>query len=167
MPNPPSQGEIYCCDADALIDIRNAKLLPQLGKLASSGIVKVPQAIFEEVIAHARSDLSKQISRWNISANVIAPTDMPILQLIPHIEQSYGPRLSIGNHPYGGFWASKKGRGGADSALVATAKVNGWTVISNDVAVHGACLLEQVVCRRWEELARLLRDPGSAQPNLL
>ena len=107
MPSPASQeanrSEIYCCDADALITIRNAKLLPQLSKLASSGVVKVPQAVFEEVSAYAKSDLSKQITKWNTTANVIAPADMPILQIIREIERRYGDRFSIGNHNYGGF----------------------------------------------------------------
>ena len=101
-------------------------------------------------------------------ANVIAPADMPILQIIREIERRYGDRFSIGNHNYGGFWASKKGRGGADSALIATAKVNQWTIISNDVSVHGACLFEQVVCRRWEEIAGLLHyQPGPSQSDFL
>ena len=168
MPSPRSLGEIYCCDADALITIRNAKLLLQLGKLASSGVVKVPQAVFEEVRTSARSNLFKQISTWNTSASVITPADMPILLLIPEIERRYGKPFSIGGLSYRGLWASERGRSGADSVLVATAKANQWTVISNDQSVHGACLFEQVVCRRWEELARVMRPPPRpSQPKLI
>lgn len=168
MPSPRSQGEIYCCDADALITIKYAGLFRQLRKLASSGVIRVPQAVFDEVRSHATSDISRQISNWNRSTSVITPSDMPILQLIPEIERRYGEQFSIGGYRYRGFWASKRAWDGADSALVATAKVNQWTVISNDLSVHGACLFEQVVCRRWEELARLLRPPPRpSQPELI
>ena len=40
--------------------------------------------------------------------------------------------------------------------MVALGKALDIIVISNDDSIHGACALEGVVCRRWEELYRVL-----------
>lgn len=41
------------------------------------------------------------------------------------------------------------------------AKAYGWTVVSNDGSVRGACLLEGIECHSWEQLAHRLDTDGS------
>lgn len=81
--------------------------------------------------------------------------DQRARNLLPEMERKYGQPFHVGGVTYAGFWVtSGRGRKTADGQLVAFARANEWVVISNDVNVHGACLLENVECRRWEHIAR-------------
>ena len=91
--------------------------------------------------------------------------DAPARLLLPAIENRYGPPFNIGGITYPGFWNSKAGRDAADGEVVAFAKAYGWTVISNDNSIHGACLLENSESHRWEYLARLIEaQPEPSEP---
>jgi len=46
---------------------------------------------------------------------------------------------------------------------VALAKSRKWIAVSNDNSIHGACMLENVECRRWEDIGRLLLRPEQPQ----
>lgn len=85
--------------------------------------------------------------------------DPHALEFLPEIERQYGPPFRVGQKTYAGFWQSASGRRSIDGQVVALAKARGWIVISNDDSVHGPCMLEGVLCRRWEEIGRVLLRP--------
>lgn len=85
--------------------------------------------------------------------------DYKALELLPDIEKRYGRRFHIRGKSYRGFWESSSGRKSADAQVLALAKAHGWIAVSNDDSIHGACMLEGVICRRWEEIGRLLLGP--------
>lgn len=145
--------EVLCCDLDALMQLHSAGMIRHLRTLAQEQRLKVPEGIFRE--SRKRDSVIYQgLKRLDASHGVVAvfERDQRALGLLPDMERKYGQPFSVGGVSYGGFWASGRGRKTADGQLVAFAHANGWTVISNDVSVHGACLLENVQCRRWEYL---------------
>ncbi|MFQ5874585.1 MAG: hypothetical protein ACE5JL_12400 [Dehalococcoidia bacterium] len=150
------QDEVYCCDADALIDLANAGFIKDLRKLALLGRLKIPGAVTRDL--RKRSDLGKRIAAWKTTYGVVLELDLPALTLLPDIETKYGNGFNIGGMTYPGLWAGPRARKSADAQVIALAKARAWTVISNDKSVHGACALEDVPCRRWEEVTRALRS---------
>lgn len=152
---PLLPSETYCCDLDALIQLHAAKRFGRLRKLAQGGRLEIAEGIFREA-RRRHQVIFRSLQQWNTKYGVVAMLnkDQAAKDLLPDMETKYGPVFHVGGVTYPGFWASGRGRKTADGQLVAFARANGWVVISNDVSVHGACLLENVECRRWEYLAR-------------
>ena len=162
-----SQGHaIFCCDANALIDFARAGRFTELDALARQGMLRIPMGVYAEVYPHQREGREKRmLVQWKEDARttVILDDDGMAKSLLPAIERTYGPQFHIGGITYPGFWKSKAGRAAADGEVVAFAKAHGWTVVSNDGSVRGACLLESIECHSWEQLAHEL-DTGRSQP---
>lgn len=157
----PIDSVPFCCDADALIEFERARLIQDLNVFAGLRRIRIPRGVYHEVRAYkgVSTALKNAVERWkNLGLVVDLDQDADARRLLPEIETRYGEPFSVGNVTYGGFWRSKAGRNAADGEVVAFAKACGWTVISNDVSVHGACYRERVVCHRWEHLARVIRD---------
>lgn len=147
---------VYCCDADALIEVDRANLLNRLRKLAQLGRWKMPSRVYDEL--HRGSDrLGKRLAEWRKKYDLVVELDATALAYLPDIERAYGEDFHLGGVNYSGFWKSSSGRRSADAQLVALAKARGWIVISNDQSVRGACVLEDVRCSTWETLALELR----------
>jgi len=108
--------------------------------------------------------LAKTIKQWKTKYSFVVNLDPKALELLPDIERNYGPQFSVGGKTYPGFWKSPSGRRSVDAQVVALAESRGWIAVSNDNSIHGACMLENVECRRWEEIGRLLLGPE--QPHL-
>lgn len=157
------QHEVFCCDSDSLINLRDADLLRKLRSLVKNGKVKVPGGVYRE-LQRKTDKLAKTLQTWKKKYSLVVELNHRCLELLPDIEEKYGGPFGIGGKTYGGFWASSSGRRSADAQIVALAKARGWIAISNDNSIHGACMLEDVVCRRWEEMGRLLL--GAEQPTL-
>ncbi len=160
-----SQGRaIFCCDANALIYFARAGRFMELDALARQGLLRIPMGVYDEVFSHQREGREKRLlARWKEDARVAVSLDddAEARSLLPGIERAYGPQFRIGGVTYAGFWNSKAGRDAADGEVVAFAKAYGWTVVSNDGSVRGACLLEGIECHSWEQLAHRLDTDGS------
>jgi hypothetical protein len=145
----------YCCDSDSLINLRDAKLLQNLRQLAQIGALKIAKGVYKEI--HRKTDrLFQTLKQWHDKYSIIVELDQRALTLLPDLETKYGQPFKIGSKQYNGFWASSSGRRAVDAQIIALAKTHNWVVVSNDDSVHGACMLENVVCCRWEELGRIL-----------
>ncbi len=150
--------ETYVCDADSLITLRRhfkRKCITRLRRFAKSGLLRVPEGVARE-LRRKTDHLSNFVKRYEESI-VVRMRDHPKLpgELV-RIESSYGESIRVGNQTYRGFWASQAGRKAADGQVVATARVFGCTVVSDDHAVKLACALENVPCIGWAEFARRL-----------
>lgn len=160
-----SQGHaIFCCDANALINFERAGRFTELDALARRGLLRIPMGVYDEVFPYQREGRERRmLARWKEDARVAVSLDDDdgARSLLPAIERAYGPQFHIGGVAYAGFWSSKAGRGAADGEVVAFAKAYGWTVVSNDGSVRGACLLEGIECHSWEQLAHKLDTDGS------
>lgn len=153
-----TRNEIFCCDLDTLVNLRDAKLLGKLRVLVREERAKIPEGVNRE--ARRKTDrLAKTVENWQKKYGFIVDLDYEALAILPKLEQKYGPPFSIGGKKYPGFWKSPSGRKSVDAQVVALAKSRGWIVVSNDDSVHGACMLEDVGCRRWEEIGRILLGP--------
>jgi hypothetical protein len=161
--NLSSLPNVFCCDSAALIDLRDAGLLRKLGILVESGKAKIPEGVYKE-LKKKTDRLSNTIEQWKKKYSFVISLDLKALELLPDIERKYGPPFSVGGKTYPGFWKSPSGKKSVDAQVVALAKSRVWIVVSNDNSIHGACMLENVKCRRWEEIGRLLMGPE--QPRL-
>ena len=160
--NSPS---IFCCDSSALIDLRDAGLLRKLRTLVQRGRIRIPEGVYKE-LQQKTDQLAKTIEQWKRKYSFVVNLDTKALELLPDIERKYGPQFSVGGKTYAGFWKSPSGRKSADSQVVALSKIRGWIAVSNDNSINGACMLENVECRRWEEIGRLLRPEQHRLPGL-
>jgi hypothetical protein len=149
---------IFCCDSAALIDLQAAGLLHKTRGLVLSGKVKIPEGVYKE-IKQKTDKLAKTIEQWKKKYSFVANLDYKALEQLPNIEKLYGPQFSVGGKTYPGFWKSPSGKKSVDAQVLALAKSRGWIVVSNDNSIHGACMLENTACRRWEEIGRLLLGP--------
>jgi len=147
--------DIYCCDADALIDLHAAGLLGKLRVLAQNGKLKLPEGVFSE-LNRFTDKLATTLASWDAKYGIVVRLNHNDLTLLPRLERQYGSPFHLRGRSYAGFWASASGRRAKDAQVVAVAETRGWTVISNDNSIHGECMLEKVPCRRWEEIGRLL-----------
>lgn len=156
---------IFCCDSSALIDLRDAGLLRKLRTLVQRGRIKIPEGVYKE-LQQQTDQLAKTIEQWKRKYSFSVNLDTKALELLPGIERKYGPQFNVGGKTYAGFWKSPSGRRSADSQVVALSKIHEWTAISNDNSINGACMLENVECRRWEEIGRLLKPEQHRLPGL-
>ncbi len=157
---PPQN--VFCCDSASLIDLRDAGLLRKTRGLVQSGRAKIPEGVYKE-LQQKTDKLAKTIEQWKKKYYFVVNLDPEALELLPDIERNYGPQFSVGGKTYPGFWKSPSGRKSVDAQVVALAKSRRWIAISNDNSIHGACMLENVECRRWEEIGRLLLGPEQLQ----
>ena len=153
--SPPS---VFCCDSSALIDLRDAGLLRKLRTLVQRERVKIPEGVYKE-LQQKTDQLAKTIEQWKRKYSFVLNLDTKALELLPDMERKYGPQFSVGGKTYPGFWKSPSGKKSVDAQVVALAKSRDWIAVSNDNSIHGACMFEDVECRRWEEIGRLLLDP--------
>jgi hypothetical protein len=158
-----ADSPVYCCDSDALIKLKDAGLLDEMLNLVKSGRIKIPEGVYRE-LQISTDRLAKTLEQWQKKYPLVVKLDRKALELLRDIEVKYGPQFNQGGMVYPGFWKSASGKKSVDSQVVALAKSREWVVISNDSSIHGACMLEGVICRRWEEIGRLILN--SPQPPL-
>jgi hypothetical protein len=120
--------------------------------------IKIPEGVYRE-LQKSTDILAKTLQKWEAKYALVVALDQEARALLPDIELKYGPQFNRGGKVYAGFWKSASGKKSSDSQVVALAKSKQWVVISNDNSIHGACMLEGVICRRWEEIGRLLLKP--------
>ena len=147
--------DVYCCDADALINIERANLFRHLRKLAQRSRLKIPRSVFAEV-RRGSDRIRSNLDRWNQQYEIVIQLDHTALTYLPDIELKYGPRFSIGSINYSGLWNSSSRRRSADPQVIALAKSRGWIVVTNDHSIHGACAQEDIRCYNWESLIPVL-----------
>ena len=138
--------------------MKDAGLLDNLLEMVKSNRVKIPEGVFRELLM-STDRLAKALQKWEATYHLVVKLDYKALTLLPDLELKYGTQFNQGGMVYKGFWKSSSGKKSADSQVVALAKSREWVVISNDNSIHGACMLEGVICRRWEEIGRLLLKP--------
>jgi len=150
--------EKYIIDADAFINLDHhyRDRFNVLRRLVSNGRVFIPEGVRRELLR--KSDkLSMRVEKWRDKyTQFIVPIsqNQHLMNELARIERAYGERISVGGKEYNGFWSSQAGKKAADGQVVAVAKVLGCTVVSDDMAVKLACMLENLPCIGWTEFAR-------------
>lgn len=134
------------------IDIHKLRVLVQKGR------INIPEEVYRE-LQQKTDKLAKTIEHWKKKYTFVVNLDSKALELLPEIERKYGPQFRVGGINYLGFWKSPSGKKSVDAQVVALAKSRGWIAVSNDNSIHGSCMFEDVECRRWEEIGRLLMGP--------
>lgn len=162
------QDEVYVLDASALIDLDHhfPAGLRELRNMVQRGKIRIPEGIFRE-LKRGTDNVSKAVKKWsreNADCVVQIGRVHNVASELARIERQYGERIIVGKQTYPGFWHSPAGRKAADGQVIAVAKVLSATVVSNDRAVRLACMLENVPCIDWTELAR--RAGLAVQPRL-
>ncbi len=152
------QREVFILDSDTLINIHThfPNKLRKLKKSMTEGRVKIPEGVLREIIRRA-DKLSKNLKNWvkhNPNVMVKISHVHNLENEIKRLEVQYGNKIQAGRKEYPGFWKSPSGRKAADSQVVAAAKVLRGIVVSDDRAIHLACMLENVPCIGWTEFAR-------------
>lgn len=151
--------ETYVLDASALIDLDRhfqATGLRRVGRLAQEGRTKIPDGVYRE-LRRKTDKLFKTVEQWaNKNGDCIVHIGRvhDLVQEVIRVEQQYGEQIVVGTKAHRGFWHSPAGTKAADGQVIATAKVLGATVVSDDRAVCLACMLESVPCIGWTEFAR-------------
>lgn len=166
-------GDLYCLDADALINIQQyyPEALKELNRCAKAGKVVIVEGVYREICR--KSDrLKHMVQSWyEIHGAVIRIDTAPLQAEMARIDTAYGERIDLGKQRRRGFWASKSGRKAADSQVVAVCKVrtsdsNLYIAVSNDQAVQDACHIENVPCIGWQEFYRRLKQGLVGQATL-
>jgi rRNA-processing protein FCF1 len=157
----------YVIDADAFINLDHhyRDRFNTLRRLASNGRVFTPEGVLRE-LSRKSDKLSKRIEKWRDKYTqfiVQISQNQQLMNELARIERTYGERISVGEKEYNGFWSSSAGRKAADGQVVTVAKVLGCTIVSDDMAVKFACMLENVPCIGWTEFARKVEIPEKQQ----
>lgn len=156
--------ETYVLDASALIDLhRNfgAAGLRRLRHLAQKGQIKIPESVYRE-LRRKTDRLFKVVEGWakkNSDCIVQIARVHNLADELARIERQYGEQIVVGTNSCPGFWHSPSGRKAADGQVIATAKALNATVVSDDLAVRRACMLEDIPCIGWTEFARRTLSP--------
>lgn len=148
----------YVFDADALINLYNhfSKAFYRLRRLAKHGQIKVPEGIYRE-LRRKTDKLFKRVDKWGKDyprCIVRIRQDQRLKRELSRVEQAYGDRIQVSGKEYPGFWKSRAGRKAYDGQVVAIGKVHECVVVSDDLALRLACMLEDVQCIGWTEFAR-------------
>jgi hypothetical protein len=137
------------------LNLYRAKYFSHLRKWVRSGAVKTPEGVYRE-LAERTDQLYKVIQLWEKKYAFVVTLNTLALTHFQELQKKYGTPFVVGNITFKGFWAGKRGQRSADAQVVALAKSFSWVVISNDSAVTGACMLENIPCRHWQEFGRLI-----------
>ncbi len=150
--------EVFALDSGALIDIHNH--LPShfrsLRRLVQGGYVKILEGVFRE-LRRKTDKLFKIIEKWkNWNSNFIVQISHvhKLQSELARIEREYGEKIPLEKNDYPGFWKSPSGKKAADGQVIAVAKVLECKVVSDDLAVRLACMLEGIACIGWTEFVR-------------
>jgi hypothetical protein len=160
----------YVLDSTVVIDLcghfRRSVIQRGLESLAKQSRLKIPEGVQREL--KRRTDNASRI----VDALVRRHSDS-VVQVgrvsglgdeLARVERTYGENIQVGSREYAGFWKSARGRKAVDGQVVAMAGKLGCTLVSDDVAVRLACMLENIPCIGWTELARAIGL--HAQPSL-
>ncbi len=152
----------YVLDSSAIIDLHQhfpkRRLRKALNGLARQDRLRIPEGVRREIkrkTDDARKTL-EQLDNHSPQFVVRIARVHNLQEELSRIEQAYGEQIRLGNKVYPGFWHSASGRKAVDGQVVALAKKQGGTVVSDDRGIRAACLLENVPCIGWTEFARVL-----------
>jgi rRNA-processing protein FCF1 len=159
------RGEVYCLDADALINIHihYPKALRKLRKCAKDGNVVIVEGVHREI--RRKSDkLKAMVDSYKNEYDAVKRLGSPPHRMeLVRLENAYGDSIRIGKQSRQGFRASASGRKSADSQVVTACKVDNYICVSNDRAIQDACHLENVPCIGWQEFYRRMEQGFTGQ----
>ena len=156
---------MYCLDTDSIINIEFAGWFNSLRKAAKDGNVYFPEGVYRQ-LTDTFTKIGNKIKNWEKYGTCVYLTTSE-QELMKTIESNYGPQFSIKGISYPGFWKTEPVGGGVDAQVIAVAKERKYIVVSNDNSIHGACMLEDVECIRFEEFGRRLVSGTLRQLTLL
>ena len=162
---PGHPSEIYCLDADALVNIQKyyLKALKEISRYGKDGKIVIPEGVYRE-ICRKTDRLKNMVQTWHKKHSAVIRFDTPTLRAeFARIERAYGNEIVLGDQKRKGFWTSKSGKQAADSQVVAVCKVNKYIAVSNDQAVQDACHIENVPCIGWQEFYRRMKQGFTGQ----
>jgi hypothetical protein len=145
---------MYCLDTDSIINVEFAGWFSSLRKAAKDGSIYFPEGVYRQ-LTDTTTKIGNKIKNWGKYGTILKLTTSEQV-LMKQIDAKYGPSFHIKGNSYPGFWKTEPVGGGVDSQVIAVAKERKYIVVSNDNSIHGACMLENVECIRYEEFGRRL-----------
>jgi hypothetical protein len=146
---------MYCLDADTIINVTLAGWFNKLHESAKDGHVCFVEGVYRQ-LTDTTTKIGNKIKNWDKYESIKYLTTAEQI-LMKQIDEKYGPPFHIiKGKDYPGFWKTEPPGGGVDAQVIAVAKERKYIVVSNDHSIHGACMLENVECIRYEEFGRRL-----------
>lgn len=162
--------EKYVVDSDSLINFMEHE--PRLVRVSlrdavRKGDVFIPDRVVAELLRHT-DGLSAQIDQWKRrwpQQVGVQLRDPHALRLYAHIQNTYTADFPYGRRRVRGLGKSPAGTRSADPQVIALAKFQGFTAVTNDNSMLIVCLIEGVPTISWAEFARRI-GPLSGPPLL-
>lgn len=150
--------DTYVLVANALIDPHRyfRTEFRKLGPMVLQEQIKIPDGIFRK-LRRGTDGLFKAVKRWsqkNPDCIVRITHSHIFANALARIERQYDKQIIIGKKSHRGFCRSLAGKKAADGQVIAVAKVLSAAVVSDDRAIHLACMVENIPCISWTEFAR-------------
>jgi hypothetical protein len=146
---------MYCLDADTIINVTLAGWFDKLHESAKDGHVCFVEGVYRQ-LTDTTTKIGSKIKNWDKYGSIQKLTTVE-QALMKQLDKKYGPPFPIiKGKNYPGFWKTEPPGGGVDAQVIAVAKERKYIVVSNDHSIHGACMLENVECIRYEEFGRRL-----------
>lgn len=145
---------MYCVDADTIINIELAGWFDKLSDAVKNNYVCFPEGVYRQ-LTDTSTKIGNKVKLWD-KYKAIHYLTTNEKDTMKKVDLKYGPQFSIGNIKYQGFWKTELPGGGVDAQVVAVAKEENHIAVTNDKCIHGACMLENVECIRFEEFGRRL-----------
>jgi hypothetical protein len=146
---------MYCLDADTIINVVFAGWFDNLHESAKNGYICFPEGVYRQ-LTDTTTRIGNKIKNWSKygSIHYLTTTEQAVMK---QIDMKYGPPFYIiKGKNYPGFWKTERIGSGVDAQIIAVAEECKYMVVSNDHSIHGACMLENVECMRYEEFGRRL-----------
>ena len=146
---------MYCLDADTIINVELAGWFDKLRRAAKEGNICYPEGVYRQ-LTDTTTKIGNKIKNWGKYGCIqhLTTSEQTIMK---QIDNKYGPPFNIiKGRNYKGFWKTEPLGGGVDAQVITIAKERKYVVVSNDHSIHGACMLENVECIRYEEFGRRL-----------
>ena len=146
---------MYCLDADTIINVELAGWFDKLRRAAKEGNICFPEGVYRQ-LTDTTTKIGNKIKNWGKYGCIQHLTTSEQI-IMKQIDNKYGPPFNIiKGRNYKGFWKTEPLGGGVDAQVITIAKERKYIVVSNDHSIHGACMLENVECIRYEEFGRRL-----------
>ena len=138
-----------------IINVELAGWFDKLHESAKKGHICFVEGVYRQ-LTDTSTKIGNKIKNWDKYGCLHNLTTIE-QSLMKYLDIRYGPPFHIiKGKNYPGFWKTEGAGGGVDSQIIAVAKEREYLVVSNDNSIHGACMLENVGCIRYEEFGRRL-----------
>ncbi len=156
---------MYCVDTDTIINVELAGWFDKLSGAVKNKYVCYPEGVYRQ-LTDTTTKIGNKVKTWDKYKGIRYLTTNEKI-IMKQVDLKYGSQFSIGGKTYAGFWKTEVRGGGVDAQVIAVAKEEKHIVVTNDNCIHGACMLENVECIRFEEFGRRLVNGMLIQSKML